>query len=90
MMQHHLTWADFCKLANIRMVDLKKFMSNDGGLRLDQFLSIAEVLGVSAGCCLTWISKPAVPGLLRERWKDSGCRYLNASVGVRGAWEHIG
>ena len=49
MMRHHLTWADFCKLANIRMVDLKKFMSNDGGLRLDQFLSIAEVLGVSAG-----------------------------------------
>ena len=49
MMQHRLTWADFCKKANIRMVDLKKFMSNDGGIRLDQFLSIAETLGVSAG-----------------------------------------
>jgi len=49
MMQHRLTWADFCKKANIRMVDLKMFMSNDGGLRLDQFLSIAETLGVNAG-----------------------------------------
>jgi len=52
MMRHHLTWADFCKLANIRMVDLKKFMSSDQSLKMTPFCRIVETVGATANSLL--------------------------------------